>query len=193
MIEVRMHGRGGQGAVLASLVLAHAAHARGFQVQVFPEFGVERRGVPVTAFARLDEKPIRVRTRVTKPDHVLILDPALAQYLPLTDGLKPGGSVVMNTPSEAALSPFARTFRLAWVDGSGIAAKHKIGTATAPIVNTTMVGAFARVTGLVGKDELEAAMKELFGAKAPANTAAAFEAYESVVVSCEPAAAPVGV
>lgn len=195
MIEVRMHGRGGQGAVLASLLLAHAAHRRGYHIQVFPEFGVERRGVPVTAFARLDRKPIHVRTRVTKPDHVLILDPALAHYLPLTDGLKEGGTVVMNATSAEALAPFSKAFRLTWVDGSAIAAKHKIGTATAPIVNTTMVGAFARATGLVGKDDLEAAMVELFGAKAPANTAAAFEAFESLAIVNEtvPAAPAVAV
>jgi len=148
--------------------------------------------VPVTAFARLDRKPMHVRTRVTKPDHVLILDPALAQYLPLTDGLKPGGTVVVNTPGAGALAPFSKAFRLSWVDGSAIAARHKIGTATAPIVNTTMVGAYARATGLVGKDDLEAAMVELFGAKAPANTAAAFEAYEALEIVNEPAAAPVG-
>lgn len=194
MIEVRMHGRGGQGAVLASLVLAHAAHRRGYHVQVFPEFGVERRGVPVTAFARLDTKPIRLRTRVTRPDHVLILDPALAHYLPLTDGLKPGGTVVMNATGPEALAPFARTFRLAWVDGSAIAARHKIGTATAPIVNTTMVGAFARVTGLVGKEEIAVAMSELFGAKADVNCAAANAAFDGVTILGEAraAATPVG-
>lgn len=190
MIEVRIHGRGGQGAVLASLVLAHAAHRKGYHVQVFPEFGVERRGVPVTAFGRLDTSPIRVRTRITRPDHVLILDPALAQYLPLTDGLKPGGCVVMNATSEAALLQFPKGFRLFWVDGSAIAAKHKIGTATSPIVNTTMVGAFAKATGLVGKPEIAAAMVELFGAKAPQNTAAAEEAYETLHEVLVPAPNP---
>ena len=188
MIEVRMHGRGGQGAVLASLLLAHAAHRRGYHVQVFPEFGVERRGVPVTAFARLDRKPIRLRTRVTRPDHVLVLDAALAQYVPLTDGLRPGGTVVMNATGPEALGVFGRQFRLAWVDGSAIAAAHKIGTASAPIVNTTMVGAFARATGLVGKDELAAAMGELFGAKADVNRAAAFAAFDAVAVVNEPVA-----
>ena len=192
MIEVRMHGRGGQGAVLASLVLAHAAHRRGYHVQVFPEFGVERRGVPVTAFARLDRKPIRLRTRVTSPDHVLILDPALAHYLPLTDGLKPGGSVVMNATSAQALAPFARTFRLGWVDGSAIAARHKIGTTTAPIVNTTMIGAFARMTGLVGKEEIAVAMTELFGAKADVNCVAAYEAFDQLEIVNEPAALAAG-
>jgi pyruvate ferredoxin oxidoreductase gamma subunit/2-oxoisovalerate ferredoxin oxidoreductase gamma subunit len=180
MIEVRMHGRGGQGAVLASLVLAHAAHRRGYRVQVFPEFGVERRGVPVTAFARFDTKPILLRTRITRPDHVLVLDAALAGHLPLGDGLKPGGWVVVNAPSADALAAFPTTFRRAWVDGSAIAAKHRIGTPTAPIVNTTMVGAFARATGLVGKDDVAEAMREVFGAKAEANRAAAFEAYDAL-------------
>lgn len=188
MIEVRMHGRGGQGAVLASLLLAHAAHRRGYHVQVFPEFGVERRGVPVTAFARLDRKPIRLRTRVTKPDHVLVLDPALAHYVPLTDGLKAGGTVVMNATAPAALDVFGRQFRLAWVDGSAIAAAHRIGTASAPIVNTTMVGAFAAATGLLGREELAEALVELFGAKADVNRAAAFAAFDAVAVANEPAA-----
>jgi pyruvate ferredoxin oxidoreductase gamma subunit len=93
---------------------------------------------------------------------VLILDPALAHYR-RTDGLKEGGR--MNATSAEALAPFSKAFRLTWVDGSAIAAAQD-RHATAPIVNTTMVGAFARATGLVGQDDLEAAMVELFGAKA---------------------------
>jgi pyruvate ferredoxin oxidoreductase gamma subunit/2-oxoisovalerate ferredoxin oxidoreductase gamma subunit len=192
MIEVRMHGRGGQGAVLASLVLAHAAHAKGFHVQVFPEFGVERRGVPVTAFLRLDTVPIRLRTRVTRPGHVLILDPALAAYLPLTDGLEPGGTVVMNAPGPEALAGMSRAYRLSFVDGSAIAARHRIGTPTAPIVNTTMVGAFARATGIVGREHLAVAMRELFGAKADVNTTAAFEAHDALRTLDEPAPVAAG-
>ena len=68
MIEIRIHGRGGQGAVIASTLIAHAAHAAGYHVQVFPEFGVERRGAPVMAFARLDREPIRLRTKITAPE-----------------------------------------------------------------------------------------------------------------------------
>ncbi len=180
MIEVRMHGRGGQGAVLASLVLAHAAYRKGFHVQAFPEFGVERRGVPVTAFARLDRREIRLRTRVTRPDHVLVLDAALMQFLPVVDGLRPGGTIVVNAKGPEALAALPDGFRRAWVDGSAIAARHGIGTATAPIVNTTMVGAFARATGLVEPDDVAAAIADLFGPKATVNSAAAREAYERV-------------
>jgi pyruvate ferredoxin oxidoreductase gamma subunit/2-oxoisovalerate ferredoxin oxidoreductase gamma subunit len=188
MIEVRMHGRGGQGAVLASLVLAHAAHRKGWHIQAFPEFGVERRGVPVTAFARLDQREIRLRTKVTRPDHVLVLDAALVHYLPVADGLRPGGTIVVNAKGPEALAALPAGYRRAWVDGSAIAARHGIGTATAPIVNTTMVGAFARMTGLVGREEIAAAMVELFGAKAAVNTAAANEAFDSVVLVEEDAA-----
>ncbi len=193
MIELRIHGRGGQGAVLASLVIAHAAHRLGRHVQVFPEFGVERRGVPVTAFARLDDRPIRVRTKIYRPDHVLVLDMALARTVAVTEGLKDGGWVVVNASGPEALAGLASDrFRLAWVDGTAIAAKHKIGTATAPIVNTTMVGAVARATGLYGPAEIAEAMKELFPAYADKNTAAALEAFETVHLPGEPVVAPAG-
>lgn len=188
MIELRIHGRGGQGAVLASLVIAQAAHRTGYHVQVFPEFGVERRGVPVTAFARLDEKPIRVRTKIYRPDHVMVLDAALARTVPVTDGLKKGGCVVLNAPSADALEPFrGRGFRLFWVDATSIAAKHKIGTSTAPIVNSTMVGAIARATGLYTRDVIAPSMDEVLGEKGPRNTAAALEAYEALQEVVEPA------
>ncbi|HVG93902.1 MAG TPA: 2-oxoacid:acceptor oxidoreductase family protein [Planctomycetota bacterium] len=181
MIELRIHGRGGQGAVLASLEIAQAAHRTGRHVQVFPEFGVERRGVPVTAFARVDEKPIRVRTKILNPDHVVVLDPALARTVPVTDGLKRGGSLVLNAPGAEALAPFrGRGFRLFWVDATSIAAKHKIGTTTAPIVNSTLVGAVARATGLYAPAGIGPSMDEVLGEKWPRNTAAALEAFEAL-------------
>lgn len=180
MIEVRIHGRGGQGAVIASLLIAHSAHCKGYHVQVFPEFGVERRGVPVTAFARMDTKPILLRTKIARPDHVMILDPAIAKYLPVTAGLKENGCIVMNAADEKALEQFRNGWKPAWVDGTSIAARHKIGTATAPIVNTAMVGAFAAVTGLFGLDEIKKAMEANFPGAADRNYAAAEEAYREV-------------
>lgn len=180
MIEVRIHGRGGQGAVIASLVMAQAAHCKGYHVQVFPEFGVERRGVPVVAFARMDTKPIRLRTKIARPDHVMVLDQAIARYLPVTAGLREGGFLVMNSLDEKPLEPFCNTFKPAWVDGTAIAAKHKIGTATAPIVNTAMVGAFAAVTGIYGLEEIRKAMEAQFPGAAERNYAAAEEAYREV-------------
>ena len=108
MIEIRFHGRGGQGAVLASEMLAQAAFLDGKVPQSFPFFGVERRGAPVTAYARIDEKLISVRTSITAPDIVVVLDPGLLKTQPVADGLKPGGLVLVNSrkpPAEIAAPP----------------------------------------------------------------------------------------
>ena len=188
MIEIRIHGRGGQGAVIASMVIAHAAHRAGYHVQVFPEFGVERRGVPVTAFARLDREPIRLRTKITSPDHVLVLDPALARSTPVAEGLREDGGIVMNAPDPSLLEGIQEQWRLAWVDATAIAARHGIGTPTSPIVNTTMVGAFAGATGLLRPEHLEAAMAEVLGDAAPRNVAAALEAFGEVRLLPSPVA-----
>lgn len=177
MIEIRIHGRGGQGAVVASLILARAAYLEGWEVQVFPEFGVERRGVPVTAFARLDRKPIYLRTRVYRPDHIMVLDPALIHFVDVTAGLSRDGVVLINSPKEPASFEFSDLYRVATVDATAIAARHRIGTATAPIVNTTMVGAFARATGLVSLESVHRAIeKTIPGKVSEANNAAATEA-----------------
>jgi len=186
MIEIRIHGRGGQGAVVASTVIAHAAHRAGYHVQVFPEFGVERRGVPVTAFARLDREPIRLRTKITQPDHVIVLDPALARTTPVTDGLRDDGGIVLNSPDAGGLEGIQEQWRIAWVDATAIAARNGIGTPTSPIVNTTMVGAFAGSSGLLRPEHLEAAMREVMGDAAPLNMAAALEAWHEVVLLPSP-------
>ena len=186
MIEIRIHGRGGQGAVVASTVIAHAAHHAGYHVQVFPEFGVERRGVPVTAFARLDRSPILLRTKIAQPDHVIVLDPALARTTPVADGLRDDGGIVLNAPDAEALERIQEQWRIAWVDGTAIAARHGIGTATSPIVNTTMVGAFAAASGLLRPEQVERALREVLGDAAPANVAAALEAYREVRILPSP-------
>ncbi|MCK5562096.1 MAG: 2-oxoacid:acceptor oxidoreductase family protein, partial [Thermoplasmata archaeon] len=103
MIEIRFHGRGGQGAVVASNILAEAAFREGKDVQAFPYFGVERRGAPVTAFTKIDEKPIRVRSQIYEPDHVIVLDQSLLRSIDVAQGIKPGGLILVNidkTPGE---------------------------------------------------------------------------------------------
>ena len=97
MYEIRFHGRGGQGAVMAAQALADAAVRVGFQAQAFPYFGAERRGAPVAAFARIDRKKIRLKSQIYQPDLVVIMDESLMDLQPLADGLKPGGKVVVNT------------------------------------------------------------------------------------------------
>jgi len=99
MIEIRIHGRGGQGAVIASEVLAMAAFREGKHVTSFPAFGVERRGAPVAAFTRIDDRPIRLKCEIYAPDHVVVLDPSLLQVVDVTAGLKPGGWILVNSPA----------------------------------------------------------------------------------------------
>ena len=95
MYEVRFHGRGGQGAVTAASLLAIAAFKEGQDVQSFPMFGVERRGAPVAAFARLDDKPIDIKTQIYKPDAVVVLDPTLLSVVNIAEGLAPGGIIYL--------------------------------------------------------------------------------------------------
>lgn len=181
MIEVRFHGRGGQGTVVASILMAKAFFHAGYFVQSFPLFGVERRGAPVEAYLRLDTRKILIRTNVYAPDHVVVLDPTLLAAVDVTRGLKHGGWILVNAssmPQEHA--PFA-SFRLAVVDATRIALKHALGTRTHPIVNTAMMGAFARVLGEPPLEAVVHAIREEIPIKPEANIAAAQEAYDAVV------------
>jgi len=182
MIEIRIHGRGGQGSVVASKMLVTAAAKEGKKVQAFPTFGAERRGAPVAAFARIDTKKIRIHSEVYNPDCVIVLDPVLYETVDVTAGLKPGGWIILNSPQGPASFPFPAHFQVATVDASGIAIKHKLGSRTEPIVNTAILGAFARVTGMIGIEALAETVRESVPGKEKENEAAAREAYGSVKV-----------
>ncbi len=188
MIEVRIHGRGGQGAVIASEVLADAVFRAGSYVQSFPAFGVERRGAPVAAFLRFDDQPVRLRCQVYHPDHVMVLDPSLMQVVDVTAGLKDGGWILINSEQPPASFALPSQFRTATVDASAIAIRHRLGPQTAPIVNTAILGAFAYVTGLVKLDMLEVAVRETVPIKPDSNVAAMREAFGAV--QCEGKAQP---
>lgn len=177
MIEIRIHGRGGQGAVIASKVLAVAVFHEGKFVQSFPSFGVERRGAPVTAFTRIDDRPIRLRCQIYEPDHLIVLDPTLLEAVDVTAGLKPGGWVLINSSKPPAAFALPPTYCVSTVDASAIAIRHRLGPASAPIVNTAILGAFARVTGIVGIEAVCAAIRDAVPVKQDANVAAAQEAY----------------
>jgi 2-oxoacid:acceptor oxidoreductase gamma subunit (pyruvate/2-ketoisovalerate family) len=181
MLEIRIHGRGGQGAVVASKALAIAVANEGRYVQSFPEFGVERRGAPVYAFTRIDEKEIFVRSKIYTPDHVVVLDPTLIEAIDVTEGLNKGGWILINTvkkPSE--FKNLTKEFRVATVDAYTIALRHKLGSKASPIVNTSILGGFVKVTGVVSLDALVKAIKEIVPIKAQENAEAAKEAYNSV-------------
>ena len=180
MIEIRIHGRGGQGAVIASKVLATAVFREGKYVQSFPSFGVERRGAPVTAFTRIDDHPIRLHCQIYEPDHLIVLDPTLLEAVDVTVGLKAGGWIVINSSKPSSAFGLPAHYRLAVVDASAIAIRHQLGPISAPIVNTAILGAFARITGLVGIEALRAAVWETVPVKQEANVAATQEAYDEV-------------
>jgi 2-oxoacid:acceptor oxidoreductase gamma subunit (pyruvate/2-ketoisovalerate family) len=182
MIEIRIHGRGGQGAVVASKMLVTAAAKEGKRVQAFPTFGAERRGAPVAAFARIDEKKIRIHSEVYTPDCVIVLDPVLYKAVDVTAGLKQGGWIILNSSKAPSLYPFPAHYKVATVDASGIAMKHKLGSRTEPIVNTAILGAFAKVTGIVGIEALADTVMESVPGKGKENEAAAREAYENVKI-----------
>jgi len=180
LLEIRIHGRGGQGAVVASKALAQAFFLEDNHVQAFPDFGTERRGAPVRAFVRTDKKPILVRTNVYKPDHVMILDPSLIKEVDVVSGLKKGGWILINSDIKPVNYKFPG-YRTATVDATKIALKHHLGSPTSPIVNTAILGAFASVTNLVGIDSVAKGIKEFVPVKKEKNAAAAAEAYKAVI------------
>ncbi len=180
MVEIRFHGRGGQGTVVASILLAKAFFRDGYQVQTFPVFGLERRGAPVEAYLRLDENKILIRSNVYAPDHVVVQDIKLLENVDVAQGLKPGGTILFNAKEVFEdLESFAG-FRLAFVDAAQIAMKHHLGTRTNPIVNTAMIGAFARVLDMPSMTALAAAISDDIKIKTKQNVQAAQEAYEKV-------------
>lgn len=180
MIEIRFHGRGGQGAVLASELLAQAAFRDGKTPQSFPFFGVERRGAPVTAFCRLDERAIRVRTAITAPGIVVVLDAGLLRSTPVTDGLVPGGLLLVNTRSAPGTLDAPPGVRRASVDATGIALENGLGTAMLPIVNTAILGALAAASGVVSLGALQEAISEFVPARPASNFAAARAGFDRV-------------
>ena len=181
MIEVRFHGRGGQGVVVASEVLARAAFKMGFEVSAFPFFGVERRGAPVTAFTRVDSRPIRVKSSIYEPDYVVVLDNALLKGVDVLEGLKDGGRVLINHPEGMKLQGLPAKYRYFVIDATSIAADHGIGSRTAPIVNTAIMGGFAKMCDFVSLDPMLESIRELAPSKEEENVAAAKEAYERTV------------
>lgn len=183
MRELRIHGRGGQGTVIASKLLAVALFREGHEVQSFPAFGVERRGAPVTAFLRFDDQPIRLRCEITEPDHLIVLDPTLIEAIDVTAGLAEGGTILINTDRDpSSYDRLTPRFGVATVDASDIAVRHGLGTRSQPIVNTAIIGASASVFGWFGMDAVQAAIEDEVPVKVEANGAAAREAAEAVRV-----------
>jgi len=178
--EVRWHGRGGQGAVTSAELIALAAINKGKYAQSFPSFGPERRGAPVQAFLRVGDEPIRVRSEITEPDVVVVLNPDLLRVVRVTSGLKSGGQLVVNTRKklEEIKETYGNGYRVATVDAMTIA-RESIGL---PITNTTMIGALLKATGLVDLNDMIEPLEHRFGKVAEKNITAMKRAYEELVM-----------
>jgi 2-oxoacid:acceptor oxidoreductase gamma subunit (pyruvate/2-ketoisovalerate family) len=185
MVEIRFHGRGGQGAVKGSDILAMAAFKEGKEVQSFPFFGVERRGAPVTAYTRISDEEIRIHCYIYEPDILVVLDPTLIGAVPITDGLKSKGTIIVNTERQPDSFTFSNVENpiIHTVDCSSIALKNGLGTKAAPIVNTAILGAVAKVTDLVKIESIVESIREKLPLKKDENVSAAMETYESIVRS----------
>lgn len=155
MYELRLHGRGGQGAVLASSILATGVVGAGKYAVAIPSFGFERRGAPVVAYMRIDDREIRRMTNITEPDCIICIDPTVANSVDIFAGLKPGGTLV-----QATAKPLGELRLPDTVGTVGICDAVRIAMEIfrRPITNTLMLGAFARTTGAVSLDALRQAL-----------------------------------
>ncbi len=180
MIEIRFHGRGGQGTVVASKILADAILKGGKYVQAFPEFGVERRGAPVFAFIRISETPIYLRSKIYQPDHIIVLDSTLLEAINVTEGLKEGGLILINSSKSPSDFNFDGNYKVMTVDATSIAIKYRLGSAASPIVNTAILGAVVKAIPVATIEDLLSAIEEGVPVKIEENKKAAEEAYQSL-------------
>ena len=180
MIEIRFHGRGGQGSVTSAELLALAAIGEGKYAQAFPSFGPERRGAPVVAFCRIGDQPIRIRANIYEPDIVVVLDPTLLKIVNVAAGIKPDGIVVTTSKDspEVVKETLGIKNRVATVDAVKIA-MEVLGL---PITNTAMLGALIRASNLVKRESFIPPLKERFGRIAEKNIAAFERAYQDTVL-----------
>ena len=181
IIEIRWHGRGGQGVWTASNILAMAAMYDGKHVQSFPAFGPERAGAPVLAFTRISDEPIEIHSMIYEPDVVVVLDPTLLTSVNVVEGLKKGGTLVINY--EGDLEELYKTLGVSKGDYKVFtvpATKLAIEVLGRAITNTAMIGALLKAVPLVSMESVEKAVKARFSGKvAEANIQLIKKAYES--------------
>jgi 2-oxoacid:acceptor oxidoreductase gamma subunit (pyruvate/2-ketoisovalerate family) len=180
MLEIRMHGRGGQGAVVALEMMATTYFRQGQYVQVFPEFGAERRGAPVAAYMRVDTRPVRLRCKIYQPDCIIVLDPVLLNSVDVTVGLKKKGWILINSDKTGNDLNLGDNFNIATVNATAIALKYGLGSRTNPIVNTAMLGAFCCLPLNLNISVLKNVIKKKISIKTSNNLIAADEAYKEV-------------
>lgn len=177
MREITFFGRGGQGAVIASEILADAYFREGYQVQAFPSFGVERRGAPVTAFLRIDSEFIYLRSMIYQADVGIILSPDVVHAPTFKPSIKPAAALLVNSKEEI---PELAEYKTSYVDAVGIALEFGLGSEAQPIVNTAILGAFARMSGDLKIENLLQAVEDSVPSKREQNLQAVKKAYETV-------------
>lgn len=158
MIEIKTIGRGGQGAVTFSQILAIAAFYDNYQSQAMPSFGVERRGAPSFSYTRISKEPIHIRSLIYNPDIVILLDSSLLETIDITEGLKEKGLIIINSKKSQDELKIKGNFKIHTVDATSVALK----LFKKDIVNTAMLGAFAKVTKLVSLESLYKGIEERF-------------------------------
>lgn len=168
MIEIRWHGRGGQGAKTASLLLADAAFNTGKYIQGFPEYGPERMGAPITAYNRISSSPIRIHSNIYEPDYVVVVDDSLLESVPVTVGLKETGAIIINTTKDAdTLRPLLNGYKgkIYTID----ARKVSIEALGKYFPNTPMLAAIVKVSNIMSEEEflndMEGSFKHKFAKK----------------------------
>lgn len=180
MKEIRLHGRGGQGAVTAADMIATAAVISGKYGTSLPMYGAERRGAPVVSFVRINDNPVRQKTQIYAPDCLIVLDPAQKDYRQIYDGLKPGGILVLNFRHILEKNPHPDIGRIGVVDATKIALEE-IGI---PAFNTCILGAFAATTGWIELDAILSALEKSFsGDLLKKNVRSAERGYKEVMIN----------
>jgi len=182
-IELRFHGRGGQGAVTAATILAKASVIEGKYAQAIPNFNAERRGAPVEVYSRISDKFIGRHSQVENPDAVVVLDYQLIKMVNILKGLKNNGIVIINSQNKESIGN-ARTY---CVDATSIAKRHGLIVSGWPTVNTSILGAISRSLGIVSIDSIIKAIHEHFSSPklAKLNAEAALDAYKETILCGE--------
>ena len=182
MLEVRFHGRGGQGIVVGSGILGMAYFYENNHIQFFPEFGVERRGAPVQAFLRVSDSKIRTHYSISEPDHLILFDCGLLDTINITKGLKRGGLILINSRKTPDCFKFDEEYKIATVDADKISLDNNLGNAASPIINAAIIGAFAKAIGNLKIDSVIKAITESVPTKINENILSAKTAFDKVMI-----------
>ncbi len=191
LIEIRWHGRGGQGAVMASRIVAKAAFLEGKWSQAFPFFGAERRGAPVMAFTRISKQPVRLRSQIYEPDILVMLDPMFLSLEVAWRGVTPKTIVVANTPEDPdKIFLPKRVKKLAVVNATGISIDLGLEVAGLPVPNSAMVGALVKATNVIKLERAEESVSTMLKRLRETNLKALRKAYEQTEIIDEPKFVP---